>query len=688
MSVDARQHVDVRFFGAHDRAWVPAAHCILFCEQDPNKTKGSTPTGNKGNSKSQKGIVDAIKEKDEYIKRLRDKFGFKYFKFREIFDPSDLHKHLEYMLPGMKSLKENRESQHAVEKDVEGVQKEKLTLKIVKGQSSNYQVEQKQPEKTEKSKQKLYKVLSKNDDNADMEQQGTGKLSLIIKRKSNVEQETEKAKKSKTNENASEASEGHVQSDKQRRKSSFIPSKHKKAARNAEKEKEAMSETPLPTKKSKQSEKHKITENEENLLEEAAKTKKLSRRTRAKSVLPEADKPLLIAALIPLIPLIPPGTDEVQSLKGTSPRKLRSRSLQRSRSVEREVLKEPKKRLSLSATRKNSQRQSICKPAVEKPAPEIFDPEIVVKDEPLSDSEEVVQSDSLSLSVIPNLMQDLNGKKRLIVISTNDDNESSSSQQSGRAKKSFPNKIQLDAITAQQQQQLQNRDGNWMICIPPAAASISNAPSPPTSNRSTPASDPQVSISLVRQNQSNQSRPRVMVANRPSQPTTVTPLNYNSRRDSQLNSNFVNGQTPMNNNQVNDVPRLVPRPQGVFISDGNNFQRDNGPVSRMMADNAHRISDFFKTVLEDTVSAFAPDLPAAENLMLRAENEKLNRDMQLTKSDCQQKMQELRREHQDEIDSLKKSFGKKQLNISTYAESSLKIFRRTTEECSNGFRAR
>lgn len=36
MSVSGAGLVDVRFFGAHDRAWVPARDCFLFCEKDPN----------------------------------------------------------------------------------------------------------------------------------------------------------------------------------------------------------------------------------------------------------------------------------------------------------------------------------------------------------------------------------------------------------------------------------------------------------------------------------------------------------------------------------------------------------------------------------------------------------------------------------------------------------------------------
>lgn len=36
MSVSHAGLVDVRFFGAHDRAWVPARDCFLYSEKDPN----------------------------------------------------------------------------------------------------------------------------------------------------------------------------------------------------------------------------------------------------------------------------------------------------------------------------------------------------------------------------------------------------------------------------------------------------------------------------------------------------------------------------------------------------------------------------------------------------------------------------------------------------------------------------
>lgn len=36
MGVNSAALVDVRFFGEHDRAWVPVRDCYLFSKEDPN----------------------------------------------------------------------------------------------------------------------------------------------------------------------------------------------------------------------------------------------------------------------------------------------------------------------------------------------------------------------------------------------------------------------------------------------------------------------------------------------------------------------------------------------------------------------------------------------------------------------------------------------------------------------------
>lgn len=38
MTTNAAGLVDVRFFGAHDRAWIPVKECFLYSKKDPNTT--------------------------------------------------------------------------------------------------------------------------------------------------------------------------------------------------------------------------------------------------------------------------------------------------------------------------------------------------------------------------------------------------------------------------------------------------------------------------------------------------------------------------------------------------------------------------------------------------------------------------------------------------------------------------
>uniref|UniRef100_A0A8D8CAC1 Protein kinase C-binding protein 1 n=1 Tax=Culex pipiens TaxID=7175 RepID=A0A8D8CAC1_CULPI len=112
MSVNSNQLVDVRFFGDHDRAWVPIKECLLFCEKDPN-TKMQRRTN----------MAECMREAETYIGKLKRKFGqFRYAEFRTQVEASRLEQHLEAMIPGvLKRISENEDSQ-----------KTKLMLRIIK----------------------------------------------------------------------------------------------------------------------------------------------------------------------------------------------------------------------------------------------------------------------------------------------------------------------------------------------------------------------------------------------------------------------------------------------------------------------------------------------------------------------------------------------------------------------------
>ncbi|XP_049887080.1 protein kinase C-binding protein 1-like isoform X2 [Pectinophora gossypiella] len=89
MSVGSAGLVDVRFFGAHDRAWVPARDCFLYSEKDPNNFR----------SKRQ-DILDSMQEAEQHIRNISRKYGkFVYPPFKTQFDPTKLNEQLKMMIP-------------------------------------------------------------------------------------------------------------------------------------------------------------------------------------------------------------------------------------------------------------------------------------------------------------------------------------------------------------------------------------------------------------------------------------------------------------------------------------------------------------------------------------------------------------------------------------------------------------
>ncbi|CAH2990223.1 unnamed protein product [Chilo suppressalis] len=89
MSVNASGLVDVRFFGAHDRAWVPAKDCFLFSEKDPNNFRTK-----------RQDILDSMQEAKHHTRNISKKYGkFVYPPFKTQFDPTKLKEQLKLMIP-------------------------------------------------------------------------------------------------------------------------------------------------------------------------------------------------------------------------------------------------------------------------------------------------------------------------------------------------------------------------------------------------------------------------------------------------------------------------------------------------------------------------------------------------------------------------------------------------------------
>ncbi|XP_038208586.1 protein kinase C-binding protein 1-like isoform X2 [Zerene cesonia] len=89
MSINNAGLVDVRFFGAHDRAWVPAKDCFLYSEKDPNNFRTK-----------RQDILDSMQEAEQHIRSISRKYGkFIYPPFKTPFEPSKLPEQLKMMIP-------------------------------------------------------------------------------------------------------------------------------------------------------------------------------------------------------------------------------------------------------------------------------------------------------------------------------------------------------------------------------------------------------------------------------------------------------------------------------------------------------------------------------------------------------------------------------------------------------------
>lgn len=76
---------------------------------------------------------------------------------------------------------------------------------------------------------------------------------------------------------------------------------------------------------------------------------------------------------------------------------------------------------------------------------------------------------------------------------------------------------------------------------------------------------------------------------------------------------------------VQGPPKLVARPQAPLRSDGSGIcPIEGGSVNKKLADNAYKIADFFRSVIEDTLSDLAnTTCPEAKVRLLEIEVEKL-----------------------------------------------------------------
>ncbi|KAK6633247.1 hypothetical protein RUM44_003848 [Polyplax serrata] len=83
------QQVDARFFGAHDKAWVPIKECYLYSKNSPQVV-----------TKKRGDLDNAFLETEEYIKSIRQKFGiFCFAPDKTPFVPEMYDKQLQSLIP-------------------------------------------------------------------------------------------------------------------------------------------------------------------------------------------------------------------------------------------------------------------------------------------------------------------------------------------------------------------------------------------------------------------------------------------------------------------------------------------------------------------------------------------------------------------------------------------------------------
>jgi len=89
MRVNSENNADIRFFGAHDRAWIPLKDVYLYSEKPPQEMK-----------KKRGNLDSCVTEVATHIKKLKDRFGkFDYASHKTQYDPNKEEEMLKILFP-------------------------------------------------------------------------------------------------------------------------------------------------------------------------------------------------------------------------------------------------------------------------------------------------------------------------------------------------------------------------------------------------------------------------------------------------------------------------------------------------------------------------------------------------------------------------------------------------------------
>lgn len=551
----------------------------------------------------------------------------RYANSKELLDATIFQKQLENQLPNFR-----KESALSNKIENESNQKEKITLKIVKTSDGTQTIEQKTTKSSqERDKHILYRVLSRNEDGYASSDQSRVKT-IILKRNIRSDLEKEISKKADVQENT-ETPEFNLCSNllnknecTLRRKSIRDELKQTKIVENVN----SRSTTPdrQLTRKTKF-----IDINEENeLLEELPE-----RPTKKRKM------PLIVSANSFNVPS---GTHEIHSLRERSITLKKPSSFQRSKSVDKEstrpenavrrlsvnstnhsLIQEPsilntnssinsRLKLDRSLSKSLSSSSTLLRKSINQPLNESGDNlNLIIKNEPLSD-EEIVEREQVTVNDIHTLVCEGNNKRKTILISTSD-NSNDSFPSNSRARKSFPNSLVMSQRSVDLLQAQPIKNTNAMVCIPQVF---------PLNEMSSEKSQSPIINEL--------------------EPTDES---YDIQRKSILSSQSTSNTI--------DLPSLIPKPAGVFTSEGNTFHQESGAVSTLFSENAHRMTDYFKSLLIDTIGAISSGVSDAQNVLLKLELEKTKQQLHNLRNENQLKIDKLKKEHNDEIRILKLSYG-------------------------------
>lgn len=212
-------------------------------------------------------------------------FLLRYSTTRESLEAKNYQVQLERQLPKLK-LSGCREQSISEKENESVIQKEKLTLKIVRTSENNQKIATPHSKQPERERHPLYRVLSKPDvDTNENETQQKVVNPIIIRRNTREESLGRASKRSRLDDTASETSESNLSTtgsnkSASRKRPMREPPKRSKSVKNVEKNQSEPERSVTP----KRVAMHKNSEDPHVLLLEEVPSTKLTRRQRVRSV--------------------------------------------------------------------------------------------------------------------------------------------------------------------------------------------------------------------------------------------------------------------------------------------------------------------------------------------------------------------------------------------------------------------